>query len=231
MRYENLHNHTVYSDGYYSPDEIINHAIKLGMNGIGISDHYETRKVKSVYDLSTYFTALNKLKLYYKGRINVYVALEIDFSSRTDFGKLEKRKDFIIENCDYLLFEYVGNELWSDLETGYFFEVRHWFDSIPVGFAHTFIERDLLPKVDNLAQKLNKANVFIELCAGNRNLHQGLPNFISMKDFAVKNREILFFSAATDTHNDIEQMSYAADAYNFIKTNALQLFRPEIKYP
>ncbi len=231
MRYENLHNHTTFSDGQSSPEQIIKYAIELEMDGIGISDHYETEKVKSVKDVDLYFEAINELKLKYKDKINVYSALEIDFSERTDFKKLDQRSGLIKSNCDYLLFEYVGHPSWSTLDPAYFFDLRKEFNPLPVGLAHTFIQRDLLPKLPNLTTRLIQSNVFIELCAGERNLYRGEPNYITSRDFLVMNRGMLYFTVASDTHKGKEQIAAAIDAYNFIKENGLKLFEPEIKYP
>jgi len=44
----NLHNHTTYSDGKFSPRDIVEAAIRAGLSAVGISDHYRTTRVRSV---------------------------------------------------------------------------------------------------------------------------------------------------------------------------------------
>jgi len=41
-----LHIHTIYSDGSYSPQEIINRAVNIGLNTIAISDHDTLKGIK-----------------------------------------------------------------------------------------------------------------------------------------------------------------------------------------
>ena len=42
MRYVNLHNHSTFSDGRHTPEEIVLAAIEKNMLGIGFSDHSYT---------------------------------------------------------------------------------------------------------------------------------------------------------------------------------------------
>ncbi len=78
----NYHTHTTFSDGKNTPEEMIEAAIALGFEKIGISDHAYT----AFYDgwsiplsrMEEYIRTLRELKEKYKGRIDVYVGLEQD---------------------------------------------------------------------------------------------------------------------------------------------------------
>jgi len=78
----NYHTHTRFSDGKNTPEEMIEAAIALGFEKIGISDHAYT----SFYDgwsvpkerLTEYVRTLHRLKQVYADRIRVYVGLEQD---------------------------------------------------------------------------------------------------------------------------------------------------------
>lgn len=78
----NYHTHTTFSDGKNSPREMIESAIALGFEKIGISDHAYT----AFYDgwsipkdrLEEYIRTLRELQAEYADRIKVYVGLEQD---------------------------------------------------------------------------------------------------------------------------------------------------------
>ena len=48
MAYQNLHTHTTMSDGRDTPVEMIERAIELGFDSIGISDHACTELFKDI---------------------------------------------------------------------------------------------------------------------------------------------------------------------------------------
>lgn len=76
------HTHTTFSDGKNTPEEMIEKAIELGFEAIGISDHALTtfHRDWSIREekLKDYVETLKKLKEVYADRIRVYVGLEQD---------------------------------------------------------------------------------------------------------------------------------------------------------
>jgi predicted metal-dependent phosphoesterase TrpH len=60
MRIFDLHAHTNYSDGLYSPKELIDKAINKGLNGISITDH---DTVSGIAEALEYATNLNDFKI------------------------------------------------------------------------------------------------------------------------------------------------------------------------
>ena len=80
---QNLHTHTTLSDGIDSPEAMINHAIMQGFSEIGISDHAETDFLLS-YEPSPdkYINEVRALKEKYKGKIEVFLGIEMDYYSK-----------------------------------------------------------------------------------------------------------------------------------------------------
>jgi Predicted metal-dependent phosphoesterases (PHP family) len=46
-----LHVHTFYSDGKYSPEVMVKHSLKVGLNGIAITDHDTSGAHKELKDI------------------------------------------------------------------------------------------------------------------------------------------------------------------------------------
>ena len=81
-----LHMHTVFSDGKNTPEEMVEEAIRLGLDTVGISDHSHLDPCGMTLEQSAeYRTEIARLKRKYAGRIRVLCGLERDFIS-DDFG-------------------------------------------------------------------------------------------------------------------------------------------------
>ena len=77
-----LHMHTTFSDGKNTPEEMIEAAIALGLETVGISDH--SNPARDGYGIppekfSSYQQELERLKQVYGGRIRVLCGLERDY--------------------------------------------------------------------------------------------------------------------------------------------------------
>ena len=76
-----LHNHTTWSDGKNTIDELIKHAILIGINVLGFSDHFNNLKPSIPFDhLEYYINELDEYKEKYKNRITILKSLEILFN-------------------------------------------------------------------------------------------------------------------------------------------------------
>lgn len=82
MAHSNFHTHTYYSDAKNTPTEMIESAIRFGFKSIGFSDHaymsHDGRWCMTEEETLKYYNELKKLKEEYKGKINVYIGLELD---------------------------------------------------------------------------------------------------------------------------------------------------------
>ena len=104
MRYSNLHNHSTFSDGKFSPEENIQAAIAKSMISIGFSDHSYTEFDPNTYcmkkeRLPEYIVEINRLREKYKDQIEVYLGMELD-----GFSDLKDRTpfDYLIGCCHYV---------------------------------------------------------------------------------------------------------------------------------
>lgn len=110
-----IHNHTAWSDGLHSPEEIIENAIKYGVEIIGISDHFDTIKCNSVpaFMLKQYIKSLEEIKDKYKDKIEVLAGIEICMSK--GWCQFDNLPYDTLNMIDYVLFEYV--DFFSDSVT------------------------------------------------------------------------------------------------------------------
>ena len=183
-----LHNHTTFSyDGSDSPEQIIENAIKNGIDVIGITDH----QFSIGSHLSEYKKRLNECKKRYSGYIKVLAGLEIGTRPRPD--------DFFssdTDGLDFILFESL-----DDVRAMDFYDFLVWRNmfKIPVGLAHCDIfamgERYGL----NMPEIMKKENIFWEInTSGNYNYYY---DFLTSKQKreAVKKSGI-GVSIGSDTH-------------------------------
>jgi HisJ family histidinol phosphate phosphatase len=109
----NLHIHSIYSDGNNSIREIVDKAIKLGLDYICITDHFTNSwKANVIPNLDTkdkiekYITELSDLQqeiIDYRGHLTLLRGIEIDISSSYDYIT----KMINPGNFDIILFEYL----------------------------------------------------------------------------------------------------------------------------
>ena len=75
-----LHMHTTWSDGKNTPEEMIEEAIRLGLETVGISDHSSGDPCGMTLEQSVEYRAeIARLKEKYAGQIRVLCGLERDF--------------------------------------------------------------------------------------------------------------------------------------------------------
>lgn len=106
MNYCGYHNHTTFSDGKNTPEEMVQAALRRGMAAIGISDHSDTPCDQSYclkaaqYD--AYWQQLQELKEKYRGQIEVMVGMELDGNS--DLTILP-RLEYTLGSVHYLIYD------------------------------------------------------------------------------------------------------------------------------
>ncbi len=224
-RFGSYHNHTTWSDGVYSPDELVNRAIAIGFSEIGITDHAYTRKggIHCVHDsqIDDYHAALDHLRQCYKPQIRVLIGLEIDTSSSNpNRFTLPVHK---LARLDYVLFEYVGEHARGGMLLQEFLSIRREI-RCPVGLAHPDMPA-LIAKygAQSLAETLVANNVFIDACGSDRNSRSvsyersGLSRNFTLNiealgdEFKAAARSCgLQFIPSSDTHRDDERDALAA---------------------
>jgi len=130
-----VHNHTNWSDGINTPEQIIENAILNNVKIVGITDHYDTMKCGSVSrdNLPEYIEMLNALKEKYKSKIKVVSGIEICMNPKlTDLDNLPYDE---LNKLDFVLFEYVNH---NETCVG-FHELKKYSSRITCrkGLAHT----------------------------------------------------------------------------------------------
>ena len=107
MKFSNYHQHSTFSDGKHSPEEVVCSAINFGMENIGFSDHLlAPHEIDLGYNVVTqetlplYKQKLLRLKEQYKDKINLFIGGEADLFSTIDLSGLE----YVIGSVHYLEF-------------------------------------------------------------------------------------------------------------------------------
>jgi len=110
MHLTNLHTHTKYCDGKYSAEDMIIEAINNNMQSIGISTHGPTPFISDwnikKNKVEIYINEILELKEKYKGTIEVFLGMELDYLPGIGFDdyskSLMKRLDYYIGSVHYL---------------------------------------------------------------------------------------------------------------------------------
>ena len=83
MQNFNLHTHSVYSDGKSQPREIVEEAVRQGLTTLGFSEHsplpFDNNFSVKAADMPRYVAEIAQLKEEFKGKIDLYCALEADY--------------------------------------------------------------------------------------------------------------------------------------------------------
>jgi histidinol-phosphatase (PHP family) len=83
----NFHSHCTFCDGRSHPEDFVLSAIAHKFRAYGFSSHsplpFETHWNMSGSDLPAYIEEVNRLKKKYAGRLEIYLALEIDYLDNT----------------------------------------------------------------------------------------------------------------------------------------------------
>jgi histidinol phosphatase-like PHP family hydrolase len=219
----NLHNHTTYSDGRFSPRDIIKAGIDSGLTHIGITDHYMTKKVDSIpFDgLLDYIREVKELSIEFQELIKVLVGVEIDAGKeRTDFLKIQYED---LNELDFMLFEYVQNDIWDGMPLWELLRIREKI-KCPVGLAHNDIGKNFSrTKYDDLIGVIESNSIFIELCPSLRHSKLNKPLYHFAEGFFESiNASNVLISIGTDTHANLKNVGNIGDAVNFIKRFGLE---------
>lgn len=79
----NYHTHTLFCDGKGSIDDHVNHVITLGFHSLGFSSHgplpFKNSFALQEEDVDTYCREVRKASKKYRGKLDIYLGMEIDF--------------------------------------------------------------------------------------------------------------------------------------------------------
>ncbi len=132
----NYHTHTTFCDGKNTPEEMVKYAIFEGFDALGFSSHGPTPFDLSycLKDTEAYIKEINRLKLKYKDKLQIYLGIEEDGRFITD----RSRFDYIIGSMHYVKIEDKYYSVDSSKET--FLKIFDYFDNDPIKLAQVYYE-------------------------------------------------------------------------------------------
>jgi histidinol phosphatase-like PHP family hydrolase len=214
----NLHNHSVYSDGDFSPEQIAAEAARGCLTHVAITDHFETEKVRRCLtseQLDGYIKEIGSLNDMYEGSLRVLAGVEID--TNPERCALEELPIDLLNRLDLVLFEFVNDE-WnggSSLE-----EIAPLIDRIkvPCGLAHTdfaTVFSGVSPQ--NVADMLASHDLFAEINIGSIYKRQGVPYYEHAERHYRAFHDKVKISVGTDSHRTLSKVSNLGPGYAFVE--------------
>jgi histidinol phosphatase-like PHP family hydrolase len=227
----NLHNHTPFSDGAYTIDELVEAHLNLPdvqVAGIGICDHLfctpssreasTEREFERVFGRETrdYVRAVHEARQRWADKIQIFCGAEINWQMNKSMLQCVRN---MLAGIDYVVFEYVD---WAGLTT-LANQARRW--PCPVGLAHTVVSEQFpTTSMDQVVRTLANARIFYELNAKFLPLDEHDPWF----NLLPKHRVMV--AIGTDTHDDLSVLRSLPRLYEYAARRGLseKLFVPKI---
>lgn len=135
----NLHTHTSYCDGNFTPEEIVKTAIEKGFSYIGFSGHsytfYDETYAMTKENTDKYFDEITLLKEKYNDKIKVLCGIEKD--AFTDYPT--DRFDYTIASCHYVKADgkYFEVDHAEDIQID---TIKNVFGGDPYAYAENYFE-------------------------------------------------------------------------------------------
>lgn len=217
----NLHNHTPFSDGAYTVDELVEAHLDLHLevDGIGISDQLfrtpSSREVTSERDFERIFAAETQAYIAeiraaaerHAGALRVFCGCEINWT----LNKLMlDPMRALVSGLDYVLFENVD---WAGLTT-LANQAKRW--PCPVGLAHTAVNVHF-PNTsqDQVVRTMANARIFYEVNS------KHVPLLDGDRWFNVLPQHRVMITLGTDTHDDLHCLAELAPMLEFVRRKGL----------
>ncbi|MEW6251681.1 MAG: hypothetical protein AB1716_13635 [Planctomycetota bacterium] len=231
----NLHNHTPFSDGAYTVDELIQAHLDspalrgYELAGIGISDHLfctpssrepgSDKEFERLFGKETrnYVAMVRKARERWAGKVGIYCGAEINWPLNK--GLLDSVRA-MLDGVDYLLFEYVD---WAGL-TQLANQSRRF--PCPVALAHTDVAIQFPnTSMDQVVRTLANARIIYEL---NTKL---MPLANQDRWFKVLPNHRVLVAIGTDTHDDLSVIDTLPHLHEYLLRQGLgeKLFTPTIR--
>jgi histidinol phosphatase-like PHP family hydrolase len=226
-----MHNHTTWSrDAHNSPKQLIDNAISIGINVLGISDHHRSVLMGHTdrNKLKCYVIAIKKLQHMYSDQINIMTGLELNVNFFSD-----EAKEFpfdMMKELDYVLLEHVDGAGLLDVtphkdcvKLADIKQIREKLkDCKFVGLAHTDLlylaekyskGTNIEYGIDKVVKTLAENDIFWEInvqphyeyfdyILGNKDNPKVQYLFKKLKEYSIK------VTAATDSHLICGDFSY-----------------------
>lgn len=222
----NLHNHSTWSDGRFTPEHLIELAVQGGLTHIGISDHFFTLKLAPMQSfvgidrLKAYTQAIRALAGHLAGKIGVLAGLEVDWSPRV-YPQIEALLAEV-NQLDYVLFEYVDDRDWRGDSLENLLNIRSLID-IPVGLAHNKLDQNFasIYPPNELALILAQHNIFVELSTCPLYINYGDEDAYMVRLWQSLKQSGVRFSVGSDTHRNAAEVADVREAHLFLQAHGL----------
>ncbi|QOJ15363.1 MAG: hypothetical protein HRU75_12285 [Planctomycetia bacterium] len=219
----NLHNHTPFSDGAYTIDELCEAHLDLAgckVDGIGISDHLfctpSSREITNdreferifVPETRSYVAEVRAARQRWAGKLQVFCGAEINYPKNR--GMLDRIRT-MLDGVDYVIFEYVD---WAGL-THLANQSRRW--PCPIGLAHTAVHSQYPnTSLDQVVRTLANARIFYEVSSKFLPLdgHEAWLRTLPGHRVAV--------TVGTDTHDDLRVLRDIPTLYDTVRRFGLE---------
>ena len=214
----NLHTHTKFSDGEFTPKQIVAAAERNHLTHIAITDHFQTSKTNCLFaaDLENYIGIIRELGKMYP-RTVVLAGVEIDTNpKRCD---LESLPIDLLNKLDLVLFEYVQAEDGTSLE-----DLEPLISSlnVPCGLAHNDIERNFGPwPPESVADYIASFDVFIEINTAWPYKRDGVPFYEKAERYFEAFKGKVMVSVGTDVHHSLNEVHNLDKPYRFLRKTGL----------
>ena len=204
------HIHTSFSDGFFSPQDMIQAAAKRGIQEVCITDHHSIWKpALSDLDFEEYFTTLDEIRSHETLGTKVFIGIEVD-TSTIDY--LDPLQEF---PWDLILFEYVFAESTWEKNFQQLLNFKKKNPNYNVGLAHTRFTRVSESRFDYVLNKMREFEIIIELNTSYGNYLDKWFNYLD---------EEYWFSIGSDAHH-IASLGNTALAINYLKNRNIPLSR------
>jgi histidinol-phosphatase (PHP family) len=218
MKYANYHTHTLYCDGKDTPEAFIEEALRKEMFAIGFSSHsplpYNNGYSIKENRLEEYCNEIRQLKEKYKGRISIYLALEIDYipgiSDNFNNYRNKLSLDYTIGGV-HLVKNKKTDELW-------------FIDGPEINYTIG------LTRIFNDDIKLAVQTYFSQL---NEMIRTQKPTIVAHFDKVKMNNKGRFFSEDEDWYKDLvkETINCIKDAGSIVEVNTRGIYKKRCDSP
>jgi hypothetical protein len=227
----NLHNHTPFSDGAYTIDELCEAhlALDVPVAGIGISDHLfctpSSREVSNEREFErlfarekqSYVAEVKAARQRWAGKLQVFCGAEINWPLNRNMLPTICN---MLDGVDYVLFEFTD---WAGLTT-LANQARRF--PCPIGLAHTDVSQAFPnTSMDQVVRTLANARIFYEVNNKQWPLSDGHPWFRLLPNHRVR------LIIGTDTHDDLSCLKTLGPMAEYVERMGLagQMLTPAVR--
>lgn len=202
------HIHTSFSDGFFSPRDMILAAAERGIQEVCITDHYSNWKpALSNLVFEEYYTTLNEMRNHESLGTKIFIGIEVDITS---IDALYPLQDF---QWDLILFEYVFAQSNWEKKFQQVLNFKRKNQNYKVGLAHTRFTRVSESKIDYVLKKIREFEIIIELNTGYGNYMDSWFSYLDNE---------FWYSIGSDSHHK-QSLGNTAHAINFLKERNISL--------